>query len=180
MTASPGVAGDTSDSWPVGALQHAVLQPLWLDTPARPAPRSGLRGDATADLLVVGGGFTGLWTALRAVERDPGTRVVLVERDRIAEHATGRNGGFCEASITHGEANGRARWPDEYPQLHRLGLRNLDDIEQSIQRYDIECDFRRGGILTVATRPHEVPDLRPDADGFLDAAAVRRMVDSPT
>jgi glycine/D-amino acid oxidase-like deaminating enzyme len=164
----------------VAALADSVLGPLWLDSPDRPAPRPALAGDVEADLLVVGGGFTGLWTALRAVERDPGTRVVLIEADRIAEHATGRNGGFCEASLTHGEANGRSRWPDEYDVLHRLGLRNLDEIEQTIERHGIDCGFTRGGVLSVATRPHEVAYLEPGSEGFLDTAAVRELVDSPT
>lgn len=149
--------------------------PLWLDTPDRPAPRPALDGDVEVDLAVVGGGFTGLWTALRAVERTPGLRVLLIEADRLAEHATGRNGGFCEASLTHGEANGRDRWPEEYDLLHRLGLANLDAIEQTVARYAIDCGFARGGELVVATRPHEVTD-----DFTLDRDAVRAMVDSPT
>ncbi|MEQ6903670.1 FAD-dependent oxidoreductase [Nocardioides sp. YIM 152588] len=152
---------------------------LWLDTPDRPAARPPV-GDATADLVVIGGGFTGLWAALRAKERDPHRSVLLVEADRLAEHATGRNGGFCEASLTHGEANGRDRWPDEYDALDRLGLENLDRIEEAVARYGIDCGFERTGQLTVATRPHEVADLEPEADGFLDAAAVRGLVDSPT
>ena len=168
------------DSSALAALDGSVLQPLWLDNPDRPAPRPALTGDVSVDLLVVGGGFTGLWTALRAVERDPGTSVLLVEADRIAEHATGRNGGFCEASITHGELNGRTRWPAEYDELHRLGLRNLDEIEETIDRHGIDCGFARGGALAVATRPHEVADLDPGSEGFLDAAAVRRVVDSPS
>jgi glycine/D-amino acid oxidase-like deaminating enzyme len=165
---------------PSAALAGSVLMPLWLDTQDRPEPRPALAGDVEADLLVVGGGFTGLWTALRAVERTPGLRVVLIEADRIAEHATGRNGGFCEASITHGEANGRTRWPDEYDDLHRLGMRNLDEIEQTIRHYGIDCGFARGGVLAVATRPHQVPWLEPETEGFLDGTAVRQMVDSPT
>ena len=154
--------------------------PLWLDTPDRPAPRPALDGDAEVDLAIVGGGFTGLWTALRAVERTPGLRVLLIEADRIAEHATGRNGGFCEATLTHGEANGRERWPDEYDALHRLGLANLDAIESTVGRYGIDCGWARGGALAVATRSHEVAALQPAVEGFLDAEAVRRMVDSPT
>lgn len=157
----------------------AAPEVLWLDTPARPAARPPI-GDATADLVVVGGGFTGLWTALLAKERDPARTVVLLERDRIAEHATGRNGGFCEASLTHGEANGRERWPEEYDALDRLGRANLDAIEASVERYGIDCDFRRTGQLSVATRPHEVALLEPEQPGFLDAAAVRGLVDSPT
>ena len=48
--------------------------------------------------------------------------------------ASGRNGGFCAASLTHGEANGRARWPQEYATLHRLGRENLDEIEADGRR----------------------------------------------
>ena len=154
--------------------------PLWLDTPDRPAPRPPVHVDVEVDLAVVGAGFTGLWTALRAVERAPGTRVIVLEADRIAEHATGRNGGFCEATLTHGEANGKSRWPGEYDAMYRMGLANLDAIESTVRRYGIECGWARGGALAVATRPHEVADLEPDVPGFLDAGAVRRMVDSPT
>lgn len=158
----------------------AAPRVLWLDTPDRPAPRAAVSADTEVDLLVVGGGFTGLWTALCALERDPGRSVLVVERDRIAEQATGRNGGFCEASLTHGEDNGRDRWPDEYDELERLGLENLDAIEAAVQRYGIACDFRRTGQLSVATRPHEVTWLAPEEAGFLDAGAVRALVDSPT
>jgi glycine/D-amino acid oxidase-like deaminating enzyme len=164
----------------VDSLAGSVNRPLWLDTPLRPEPRPALGGDTTADLVVVGGGFCGLWTALRAVEREPGRDVLLLEGDRIAEHATGRNGGFCEASLTHGESNGRARWPEEYDALARLGIANLDAIEQTVARYGIDCGFLRSGTLAVATRPHEVEWLEPDEPGFLDSDAVRKVVDSPT
>jgi glycine/D-amino acid oxidase-like deaminating enzyme len=170
----------TSGNWPEGSFDDSALMPLWLDNPDRPAPRESLAGTADVDLLVVGAGFTGLWAALRAVERNPSTRVLVIDADRIAEHATGRNGGFCEASLTHGEANGLARWPEEYAELHELGLHNLDDIEATIERYGIDCGFVRGGVLVVATRVHEVAELEPELPGFLEATAVRRMVRSPT
>jgi glycine/D-amino acid oxidase-like deaminating enzyme len=170
---------DTAD-----ALAGASTVPFWLDTPARPVARPPLAGPTRCDLAVVGGGYTGLWTALRAKERDPDRDVVLVEADRVGGAASGRNGGFCDASLTHGPANGRTRFPDEYDQLHRLGLRNLDEIEATVARYGIDCDFRRSGGLTVATEPYQVAGLRSGAgiDGaeFLDAAAVRREIDSPT
>ncbi len=161
-------------------LDAAAPVALWLDTPDRPPARPPLAGDVETDLVVIGGGFTGLWTALRAKERRPERRVLLLEADRLADHATGRNGGFCEASLTHGEANGRERWPDEYDLLDRLGRDNLAGIAATVQRYGIDCDLRLSGALAVATRPHEVAGLRPDEEGFLDAAAVRRLVDSPT
>ena len=175
MTASP-----TTTTTAQSALSGSVLRPLWLDTADRPEPRVPLRGHHDADLLVVGGGFTGLWTALRAAERNPERTVILIEGDRIAEHATGRNGGFCEASLTHGESNGQTRWPEEYAQLHELGVRNLDEIEQTIDRYGIDCGFVRGGVLAVATQPHQVEALEPGTPGFLDAGQTRAKLDSPT
>lgn len=168
---------------PTRALADARPTPYWLDTPDRPAPRDPLAGDLRCDLAVVGGGYSGLWTALLAKETDPGLDVVVVEGGRIGWAASGRNGGFCEASLTHGEANGRDRWPGEYDELDRLGRENLDEIEATLTRYGIDCDFRRTGQLTVATEPHQVEELREAAgpgEVFLDRDAVRREVDSPT
>lgn len=158
----------------------ALPEPFWLQQPGRPAAHPALDGDTRADLVVVGGGFTGLWTALMAKERDPRRDVLLIDAGRIAGAATGRNGGFCSASLTHGESNGRERWPDEYDQLHRMGLENLDEIAATVQRYGIDCGFERTGELAVATRPHELAEYDSSADDFLDAAALRAEVDSPT
>jgi glycine/D-amino acid oxidase-like deaminating enzyme len=165
------------------SLHDARPTPYWLDQPGRPEPRPPLAGDLRCDLAVVGGGYSGLWTALLAKERNPSLDVVLVEGGRIGWAASGRNGGFCAASLTHGEANGQSRWPGELAELDRLGRANLDAIEATVARHGIDCDFRRTGELTVATRPHEVEELAesPGAGGeFLDRAAVRAQLDSPT
>ena len=154
--------------------------PFWLDQAGRPDARPALDGDTTAELAIVGGGFTGLWTALMARERDPERDVLLIDGGRIAGAATGRNGGFCSASLTHGESNGRERWPDEYEQLHRLGLENLDEIAATVERYGIDCGFERTGELSVATRTHELAEYDASAPDFLDARALRAEVDSPT
>ena len=109
------------------SLADAATTPYWLDRPDRPAPRPPLDAHDTADLCIVGGGYSGLWTAILAKERDPGRDVVLLEGSRIGWAASGRNGGFCAASITHGHANGAERWPDEIDTLDRLGRENLDE-----------------------------------------------------
>jgi glycine/D-amino acid oxidase-like deaminating enzyme len=162
---------------------------FWLDDPERPEAVPALGGEVSADLLVVGGGFSGLWTALRAVERDPGRRVVLLEAARCGDQASGRNGGFAAASLTHGVANGMARWPDELAQLDRMGAENLRDLGATVERHGIDCDWQPVGEITVATRPHEVDELSDYADvlaraghraALLDSAAVRAEVDSPT
>ncbi len=158
--------------------------PFWLDQPDAPPARGPLRGEAAADLVVVGGGFTGLWTALLAKESDPERSVVLAEGHRIGWAASGRNGGFCDASLTHGADNGRDRFPAEFATLQRLGRENLDAIEAAVHRYGIDCGFERTGTIGVATEEYQVAALREDAeqDGatFLDGAAVRAEVNSPT
>ena len=134
------------------SLADAEPVPFWLDTPA---PEAGptLAGTVEADLVVVGGGYTGLWTALMAKERDPSRSVVLLEAHRIGSAASGRNGGFCSSSLTHGIANGLSRWPDEIAELERQGLANLDEIEATLGRYGIDADLERTGEINVATAP---------------------------
>ncbi|WP_431240456.1 NAD(P)/FAD-dependent oxidoreductase [Mycolicibacterium aichiense] len=167
------------------ALGSAAFGSMWLDSSlvARPDyPR--LSGDMTCDLLVVGGGYAGLWSALHAKARNPGARVVLIEAERVGWAASGRNGGFVEASITHGAENGKSRWPTEFDRLEKLGLANLDGMQADIASYGMNVDWERTGMLTVATEPHQVEWLAEGADDgegrFLDQAAVRAEVASPT
>ncbi len=166
-------------------LLHGVSStPYWLDHPTRPDARPPLARDTTADLLVVGGGFSGLWTALLAKRADPGRDVVLLEAERIGWAASGRNGGFCAASLTHGAANGRERFPDELETLDRLGADNLRGLRADVEHFAIDCHLEAAGELDVATEEHQVAWLREAAaqDGgqFLDATEVRAEVDSPT
>ncbi|MEW2389418.1 FAD-dependent oxidoreductase [Streptomyces venezuelae] len=173
------------------SLSGAKPVSFWLDDPGRPAPEPALTGDERCDLLVVGGGYSGLWTALIAKERDPERDVVLVEGREVGWAASGRNGGFCAASLTHGIANGLSRWPGEIARLEELGARNLDEIEAAVKRYSIDCDFERTGEIDVATEPHQMAELRETYEEMaehglaggaelLDADALREHVDSPT
>ena len=141
-------------------------------------------GPTTCDLLVVGGGYTGLWTALHAAQRNPDQRIVLIEADRIGWAASGRNGGFVDASLTHGPANGKTRWPNEIDRLTEMGLENLDGMQDEIERLGLDVEWQRTGMLAVATEPHQVEWLQESADEgegrFLDRADVQSEVHSPT
>ncbi|MFE9376223.1 NAD(P)/FAD-dependent oxidoreductase [Streptomyces sp. NPDC006855] len=172
------------------SLSGAKPVSYWLDDPARPTALPALTGDEHTDLLVVGGGYSGLWTALIAKERDPRRDVVLIEGHEVGWAASGRNGGFCAASLTHGLANGVERWPGEIAELEELGARNLDAIEEAVARYGIDCEFERTGEIDVATEPHQLEELREWHEeivklgitgvDFLDRDALRAEVDSPT
>ncbi|MEU4369036.1 NAD(P)/FAD-dependent oxidoreductase [Micromonospora chersina] len=171
------------------ALADAAPVPYWLDRPERPDPLAPLAGVHDADLLVVGGGYSGLWTALLAKEADPDRDVLLVEAGTCGWAASGRNGGFCAASLTHGLANGAERWPDEIDELERLGRENLDAIADTVVKHGIDCDFERTGELAVAVEPYQLAGLAEDAAlarryghdvRLLDRDEVRAEVASPT
>ena len=171
------------------ALADAAPEPYWLTQAGAPPAADPLDGVHSADLAVVGAGYGGLWTALLAKERDPRRDVVVLEAGTAGWAASGRNGGFCSASLTHGFENGLSRFPDEMDTLERLGRANLDGIEQTVRRYGIECDFARTGELNVATADWQVRQLsayhvEATARGLdvrlLDRDQVRAEVDSPT
>ena len=163
---------------------------FWIDDlPAALRPdRPPLRGTVRADLVVVGAGYTGLWTALLAKLRDPHRRVVIVEAQRVGWAASGRNGGFCEASLTHGHENGASRWPKEIDTLERLGRQNLDEIERTVADLGLDVQFERTGELAPAIEEHQLAwldDWRAEAADdpdvvYLDEEAVRASVNSPT
>jgi glycine/D-amino acid oxidase-like deaminating enzyme len=170
-------------------LADAVPRPYWLSRPDAPPAADPLAAAEVTDLAVVGAGYSGLWTALRAKERDPRRDVVVAEARTAGWAASGRNGGFCSASLTHGFDNGLSRFPDEIDVLERMGRANLDDIGATVARYGIDCCFERTGELIVATAPWQLRDLAEShaagrARGLdvrlLDRAEVRAELDSPT
>ena len=139
---------------PASGLPH---RSLWLrealdDTP--PAPP--LAGRATADVAILGGGFVGLWTALRIKEREPRCDVAILERDICGGGASGRNGGMALswwpklASLTAicGEA--------EALRLCRASQHAIQDLRTFCAAHDIDCAFRQDGMLWTATTPAQV------------------------
>ena len=169
------------------SLRNITNQPFWQSHgSAHELPT--LTGHETADLLVVGGGFTGLWTCIEAKLSNPDLDVLLIEASCVGGQASGRNGGFIHASLTHGFENGLARWPQDYPLLHALGDQNLTEIRQFVQQHDIQCDWHDTGELELAARPHErnhlqqltkqMQEFNPSVS-YLDEATLRERINSP-
>jgi glycine/D-amino acid oxidase-like deaminating enzyme len=178
-----------SDDAPVRALADAQPKVYWSDRPDAPQARPSLVGKEHADLVVVGGGFTGLWAAIQAKEEDAGTDVVLLEAHTIGFGASGRNGGFVDASLTHGLVNGMRHFPAEIGTLQRLGLQNLDDIAATLRHYDIDAEWDARGMFYAATEPYQIAHLREQARllnahgetaTVLSADEARARVNSPT
>ena len=171
------------------SLADAKPDVFWTDRPQRPAPRPALTGSGhRADLVVVGGGFTGLWAAVQAKEDDPSRDVVLLEGGRFGIAASGRNGGFVSSSLTHGLAQGLACWPGEIETLERLGTQNMAGLADSLTRHGIEADFHVPGEITMALTQHQVATVREGYElhrdhgipvSHLDAGRARARVSSP-
>ena len=115
--------------------------------------------------------------------------MVLLEATRCGNGASGRNGGFLEASLTHGVANGLTRFPDEMDTLERLADENFTELHQDLTAYAVDCDYETPGVLTVALEPRELEDLHEEVElahrlghdvELLDAEATRAQVNSPT
>ena len=171
------------------SLRDAEPVSFWLDDPAAPAARPPLTDRTSCDLLVVGGGFTGLWTAILAKEENPSLDVVLLEAERIGWAATGRNGGFVSSSLTHGLPNGVDRFADELPTLLRLGDENRDAREATLDRYGIDAQWERNGEITAAYEAWQVDALGEYAAmgrkygvevELWDAERIQSEVHSPT
>jgi len=174
---------------PTAALSEAAPEVLWLDSPDRPDVGDPLPGDATADLVVVGAGFTGLWTALQAKEDDPSLDVVVIDAGAVGEQASGRNGGFVSSSLTHGLENGIAHFPRHIDRILAAGRENFDGIVDAVDRHGIDAHLELTGNLQVADRPWQLEHVVAAGERLrvhgekvdqLDGEELRAQVDSPT
>ena len=149
------------------AIADAEPYPYWLESAEIPESNPTLVRDEHCDLCIVGGGYTGLWTAVIAKERDPSRDIVLIDKGEVGGAASGRNGGFMESSLTHGVGNGMDRHADEIDVLEELGVSNLDEIEAAIERYRMDCEYERNGVIDVAHTNHPpsyLDELREEHD----------------
>ena len=115
--------------------------------------------------------------------------MVLLEGERIAFGASGRNGGFMDASLTHGIENGVSRWPDEMPELERLGRENFAAIKDAMARHGIDAGFEETGELSFAAAAYQaeyIPEIVETARAYgwpaeaLSAEQAQAEVHSPT
>jgi glycine/D-amino acid oxidase-like deaminating enzyme len=162
----------------------------WLETSHRdPAP--SVEGPVQVDVAVVGGGYTGLWTAYHLSLADPSLRIAVLDAESIGSGASGRNGGFAMTLLDLSLSLLRRNHGDEAARdAHRAVATSVDEIGATIAAEGIECEWRHGGLMVVATNPAQLERLELDRraaedlelEGFawLDASAARAELDSPT
>ncbi len=125
----------------------------WLEEAGKVAPLPALSGERSADVLVVGGGYTGLWTAWHLKALEPEARIVLLESDVCGHGPSGRNGGFCN-SMWFSLPNMRERWGDDAGlAVARAAREAIDGVESFCREEGVDAWFRRGGYLQVSTAP---------------------------
>ena len=132
------------------ALNSTRYTTYWLDSLGPADIEPSLKQNIDCDLLIVGGGFCGLWGAIQAKEQDPNRDVVLVEAQGIANGASGRPAAIMSTSVMHGIDNTERMFPQDVEELERLGRENMDGFEQAIQRYQMDCDVEWSGEMKVS------------------------------
>lgn len=131
---------------------------FWHDTvPDDLTPRPGLDGDTDADVAIVGGGLTGLWSAWYLLERDPALRIVVLEREIAGFGASGRNGGWVSALFPRSTASlARAHGRDAALALRRAMIATVDEVGAAAASAGLDIDWAKGGTIAYA---RSVPQL---------------------
>jgi glycine/D-amino acid oxidase-like deaminating enzyme len=152
----PAYRTETVEGVKTGGVSHWHQQ-LGLPTSAEPLP-----GDRTADVCIVGGGLTGLWTAYYLSEADPTLDIVVLESEFVGYGASGRNGGWLSAELPGNRAT-YARGPGGMAAVDRLAAELADTVDRVIdvcQTHGIDADVTKSGILYVATSAAQLARLQ--------------------
>ncbi len=148
-----------------GATRHRAISFWYSEIDPPPRRRDPLDGSREADVCIVGAGFTGLWTAYSLLKADPSLEVVVLESEVVGFGASGRNGGWVEGRI----AGDREHWAELGGRSGALALERaiqatVDEIGKVTAAEGIECDFTKGGTLTVAQTPLQLEKVRAEVE----------------
>ena len=125
---------------------------FWKDNYGSTTPSPSVSSPIIGDLLIIGGGYFGLWSAIIAKLNAPELKVILCEAGAIGDGASGKNGGFLQYSLTHGIEQGVDRFSDELPDLEALGRENFSEIDAFIKKNELNVDFEETGAIDIAKR----------------------------
>lgn len=144
------------------ALDSTRFNTYWLDSLDRVESEPPLDENTSCDLLIVGGGFCGLWAAIQAKEKNPDRDIVLIEAKLIANGASGRPAAIMSTSVMHGIDNTERMFPGEVSELEKLGQENIKGFQQTLERYDIDCDVEWSGEMKVSVGDQGLDTIEED------------------
>ncbi|MFI5978043.1 NAD(P)/FAD-dependent oxidoreductase [Streptomyces sp. NPDC051452] len=133
---------------------------FWYADDGLPAVREPLSGDASADVVIVGGGYTGLWTAYYLKKAAPFLRITVLEQKFCGYGASGRNGGWLYNGIAGRDRYARLHGRDAAVRLQRAMNDSVDEVIAVAGAEGIDADVHKGGVLEVATTPAQLARLR--------------------
>jgi glycine/D-amino acid oxidase-like deaminating enzyme len=148
----------------------AKTRSLWVDEALAAEPETAitpLAGGHLTDVLIIGGGYTGLWTALRIKELEPSTSVTILEADVCGSGASGRNGGLVLGWYAKLKNLIGVCGEEEAVWLTRAAASAVDEIGTFCREHAIEAHYRKAGLLNVATTPLHLRDWQERVD-FLE------------
>jgi len=132
----------------------------WLESAGDLSPRPALAESITADVAILGAGYTGLWTAHALLRRDPSLSVVVIERDIAGFGASGRNGGWCTSDTGASVGLLARRFGRERAHAVQLAMYGaVDDVRRATEQEAIDAEYRKGGLLFVARGEGQLPAL---------------------
>ncbi len=132
-------------------MQSGRLGFWWRSVGGPASMRAPLAGPAEADVVIVGAGYTGLWTAYYLARAQPSLRIMVLERDIAGFGASGRNAGWVSGFFTGPvRAYIRSSGPERYMRLVREMFRTVDEIGTALAENQIDADFIKSGRLSVA------------------------------
>lgn len=144
-----------------GHGRGATALSLWHDQGPAPVGRPILEGVVEADVVVVGGGYTGLWTAYYLLTQRPDLEVAVVEAEFCGYGASGRNGGWVSAKFPGSKDKmASAHGADAVVEYQRAMIDAVTEVGEVASSEAIDCHYRRAGTLLFATGPAHVARLR--------------------
>lgn len=131
------------------------------------SPRQSLQGSKTVDIAILGGGFTGLWTAYYLKNQNPSLDIAILEQEFVGYGASGRNGGWCSPTISVGPSESIRRYGMERTkQTIQAMFDTVNEIEKVIAEEKIEADWKKGGALEIALGDYGLPGLESSVETY--------------
>jgi glycine/D-amino acid oxidase-like deaminating enzyme len=156
---------DAQAARPRGSADYRQTS-FWLETtPDDLTPRPHPRGDLNVDVAILGGGFSGLWTAYYLLRENPSLEIAIVERHIVGYGASGRNGGWCSPRFPVDPKPLMKNFGPDRARRTILALQaSVRDIGDVVEREAIDAHYVKGGLLSVAVGAHQLPSLQRTLD----------------